>query len=68
MRNIFWFCRDKLKEHGVRIRVIGNLRLLPLDLQKKVIEATESTKMNDKATLNIALSYTCMYHIPIRTE
>jgi len=50
--------KEKLKEHGIRIRVIGNIRFLPIDLQKLVVEATESTKFNSKAVLNVAFSYT----------
>lgn len=52
-------CRDKLNEHEVAIRVIGNIRLLPLDLQKLVIQAMEATKSNTKAVLNIGFAYTC---------
>jgi len=50
--------KEKLKEHGIRIRIIGNIRLLPTDLQKLVVEATESTRLNNKAVLNVAFSYT----------
>lgn len=49
---------EKLKQHGVRIRVIGNLSLLPEDLQKAIAEAMLCTEKNDKLFLNIALSYT----------
>ena len=59
--NLYLLSREKLKEHGIRIRVIGNIRFLPIDLQKLVVEATESTKFNSKAVLNVAFSYTCMY-------
>jgi ditrans,polycis-polyprenyl diphosphate synthase len=55
------FNRDKLNEHGIGIRVIGNMALLPTDLQKLVVESMESTKLNTKAILNIAFSYTCNY-------
>lgn len=41
------------------IRVIGNIRLLPKDLQKLVAEAMEVTKGHNKAFLNVAFSYTC---------
>jgi len=50
--------KEKLKEHGIRVRVIGNIQLLPTDLMKLVVEATESTKCNSKAVLNVAFSYT----------
>lgn len=38
--------------------ILGNLSLLPPDLQKSVSEAVLLTKDNDKAILNIAFSYT----------
>jgi ditrans,polycis-polyprenyl diphosphate synthase len=47
-----------LKEHGVRITVIGNLSLLPENLQKLIQEAMFITKDHDKAFLNVAFAYT----------
>lgn len=52
-------CRDKLMEHGVCVRVIGNLSLVPLDVLKLIMEAMRVTKNNNKAFLNVAFSYTC---------
>lgn len=48
----------KLNEHGVRIMVIGNLSLLPEDLQKLIAKAMIITEHNYKLFLNIAFSYT----------
>ncbi|XP_016956346.1 dehydrodolichyl diphosphate synthase complex subunit DHDDS [Drosophila biarmipes] len=48
----------RLNEHGIRIRVIGNIELLPLDLQKLVASAMLSTERNDKLFLNVAFAYT----------
>lgn len=48
----------KLQEHGVRIRVVGNLSLLPLDLQKLIAKAILDTENNNKLFLNVAFSYT----------
>ncbi|XP_046751782.1 dehydrodolichyl diphosphate synthase complex subunit DHDDS [Diprion similis] len=50
--------REKLMEHGVCIRVIGNLSLLPKDVQKLIAEAMIITKNNNRAFLNVAFSYT----------
>jgi ditrans,polycis-polyprenyl diphosphate synthase len=50
--------RDKLHEKGVKIRVIGNLKMLPQDLQKTIYEAMQLTKDNNKAILNVAFAYT----------
>nr|XP_023026199.1 dehydrodolichyl diphosphate synthase complex subunit DHDDS [Leptinotarsa decemlineata] len=50
--------KDKLKEEGVCIRVIGNLSLLPQDIRKLIAEAMLLTKDNNKSILNVAFSYT----------
>lgn len=50
--------KDKLAEKGVKIRVIGNLKLLPDDLQKSIAQAMLLTKDNDKSILNVAFAYT----------
>lgn len=49
---------DKLKENGVRLRVIGDLSLLPLKLQTVVSKTVLETEKNDKLFLNIAFAYT----------
>ena len=46
-------------EHGVRIRVIGNLAMIPEDVRKLMNESMDITRGNDKALLNIAFAYTC---------
>lgn len=50
--------RDKLHEKGICIRVMGNLELLPKDIQKTIAEAMLLTKDNNNAILNIAFAYT----------
>ncbi|KAG8230492.1 hypothetical protein J437_LFUL013534 [Ladona fulva] len=50
--------KEKLMEHGVRIRIIGNLSLLPHDVQKLIAEAMLMTQENNKAFLNVAFAYT----------
>lgn len=50
--------KDKLNEKGVRVRVIGNIELLPRDLICLMKEAMFMTKDNSEAFLNIAFSYT----------
>lgn len=50
--------KDKLKEKGVKIRVVGNFDLLPKDLQKTIADAMLLTKDNNKSILNIAFAYT----------
>ncbi|XP_069680728.1 dehydrodolichyl diphosphate synthase complex subunit DHDDS [Periplaneta americana] len=55
--------KDKLMENGVCIRVIGNLSLLPYDVQKLIAEAMILTKENNKAFLNVAFAYTAREEI-----
>ncbi|XP_029164778.1 dehydrodolichyl diphosphate synthase complex subunit DHDDS-like [Nylanderia fulva] len=50
--------KDKLREQGICIRVIGNLSLLPEDVRQLCAEAMIITKNNNKATLNLAFAYT----------
>lgn len=50
--------KDKLREKGIKIRVIGNLNLLPKDIQKTVAEAMLLTKDNNTSILNVAFAYT----------
>lgn len=50
--------KEKLTERGIKIRIIGNLSLLPPDIIKLIAEAELITKDNSKAILNVAFSYT----------
>lgn len=50
--------KDKLMEHGVCVRIIGNLELIPNDVRKLIAEAMIITKNNNKAFLNVAFAYT----------
>merc|ERR1711976_988690 len=50
--------KDRLEEHGVKVVVLGNLNLLPTELQELVYTAMNMTKSHSKCTLNVAFSYT----------
>lgn len=50
--------KDKLNERGICIRIVGNLALLPLDLQQVMAEAMLLTEHNTNAILNVAFAYT----------
>lgn len=50
--------REKIMAEGVCIRVIGNVKMLSVELQNLIIEAVTLTKNNKKAFLNIAFAYT----------
>ncbi|EDO19297.1 hypothetical protein Kpol_1036p40 [Vanderwaltozyma polyspora DSM 70294] len=49
---------DLAEKYGIRVRVIGDLSLLPTDVLKDIELATEITKNNNRATLNICFPYT----------
>lgn len=50
--------KDELNKRGICIRVIGNWKLLPLDLQKNMADVMLMTQHNTKAFLNVAFAYT----------
>lgn len=49
---------EMAERYGIRVRVIGDLSLLPKDVLREVKHATELTKKNSRATLNICFPYT----------
>jgi len=50
--------KDKLNERGICIRIVGNMSMLPIDLQQIMAEAILLTKDNSRAILNVAFAYT----------
>ncbi|KAI9136765.1 putative undecaprenyl diphosphate synthase-domain-containing protein [Paraphysoderma sedebokerense] len=54
---------DLVKEYGIRIRILGDLDLLPADVLKSVSEAMETTKNNNGPILNICMPYTSRHEI-----
>ncbi|XP_028615679.1 dehydrodolichyl diphosphate synthase complex subunit DHDDS isoform X3 [Grammomys surdaster] len=55
--------QEKLQKHGVCIRVLGDLHLLPLDLQAKIAHAVQATKNYNKCFLNVCFAYTSRHEI-----
>ncbi len=45
-------------KHGVCIRVLGDLELLPRDVVEAVARAVNFTRDNNRAFLNVCFSYT----------
>lgn len=41
-------CRENWKKHGVCIRVLGDLHLLPLDVQELIARAVQATRSYNK--------------------
>lgn len=45
-------------KYGIRIKVLGNTKLLPRDVQKILQETEDMTKNNTRAVLNVCFPYT----------
>ena len=49
MKNVYFLLSSELIErHGVCIRVLGDIKLLPRDVQESVAKAVTMTKNNNK--------------------
>ncbi len=48
---------DELNQNDIKITMIGDIDLLPREVQKELNDAFEKTKNNKKMVLNLALSY-----------
>ncbi|XP_061530608.1 dehydrodolichyl diphosphate synthase complex subunit DHDDS isoform X1 [Phycodurus eques] len=55
--------RESLEKHGVCIRVLGDLNLLPLDLQQLIAKAVLTTRAHNKCFLNVCFAYTSRYEM-----
>ncbi|KAM4796383.1 dehydrodolichyl diphosphate synthase complex subunit DHDDS [Rhinophrynus dorsalis] len=55
--------KDKLKKHGVCIRVLGDLTLLSLDIQKLIAQAVLETRTYSTCFLNVCFAYTSRHEI-----
>lgn len=48
---------DSMSSKGIRLKVIGDMRLIDHDLQNKINDAVNMTQHNDKITVCIAFAY-----------
>ncbi|XP_074832270.1 dehydrodolichyl diphosphate synthase complex subunit DHDDS isoform X1 [Carettochelys insculpta] len=55
--------QENLKKHGVCIRVLGDLPLLPLDIQELIAQAVLATRHYNKCFLNVCFAYTSRHEI-----
>ncbi|XP_072103494.1 dehydrodolichyl diphosphate synthase complex subunit DHDDS [Mobula birostris] len=55
--------QENLKKYGVRIRVLGNLTLLPVDIQELIAQAVLATQSYNKCFLNVCFAYTSRHEI-----
>lgn len=46
--------RENLEKHGVCIRVLGDLNMLPLDLQQLIAKAVLTTKSHNKYVIRFS--------------
>ena len=58
LRSLLTESFDMLERHQVSVRVIGDLELLPRDVQRAAAEVMIATSHNKRAVLNICLAYT----------
>lgn len=54
---------DELNKNNVRLRVIGNVEQLPVDVKKKLFASIEKLKSNTGLNLILALSYSAKWEI-----
>jgi len=54
---------EELNKNGVRLNAIGNLEKLPGNAIELLNQSFEKTRMNDKITLTLALSYSSKWEI-----
>ncbi|XP_076245830.1 dehydrodolichyl diphosphate synthase subunit [Calliopsis andreniformis] len=50
--------KHRAKEYGLRVRIIGNLSMLPQNIQELIAESMIYTKDHNRVFLNIAFAYT----------
>ncbi|XP_071309627.1 dehydrodolichyl diphosphate synthase complex subunit DHDDS isoform X2 [Agelaius tricolor] len=55
--------QENLKKHGVCIRVLGDLPLLPVDIQELIAQAVLATRSYNKCFLNVCFAYTSRHEI-----
>ncbi|KAH3680608.1 hypothetical protein WICMUC_000228 [Wickerhamomyces mucosus] len=51
------------EQYGIKIKIIGDKSLLPIDVLKVLNEAERITQYNTRATLNVCFPYTSRYEI-----
>jgi ditrans,polycis-polyprenyl diphosphate synthase len=60
--------KDVLMKHGVRVRVLGDLSMLPTEVAAPVARAVNLTKDNTNTKLNVCLAYTSRYEFVEATK
>ncbi|XP_058950569.2 dehydrodolichyl diphosphate synthase complex subunit DHDDS-like [Pocillopora verrucosa] len=55
--------KEMIMKHGVCVRALGDLTMLPEELQRSVARVVKYSQNNTKATLNVCLAYTSRHEI-----
>lgn len=55
--------RENLEKHGVCIRVLGDLNMLPLDLQQLIAKAVVTTRNHNKYDFSIYASLNTLLYV-----
>eukprot|EP00117_Sycon_ciliatum_P001816 scpid66479/ scgid7318/ Dehydrodolichyl diphosphate synthase len=55
--------KELINKHGVCVRVLGDLSLLPHDVQVAVARAVDISKHNSRANLNVCFAYTSRHEM-----
>ncbi|XP_070568690.1 dehydrodolichyl diphosphate synthase complex subunit DHDDS-like isoform X2 [Ptychodera flava] len=55
--------KDSIQKYGVCVRVLGDISMLPKDVQELISEAVEFSKNNDRAILNVCFAYTSRHEM-----
>nr|XP_022292130.1 dehydrodolichyl diphosphate synthase complex subunit DHDDS-like [Crassostrea virginica] len=50
--------KELIQKHQVCVRVLGNLTMLPMDIQELIAECVHFSKDNKRAVLNVCFAYT----------
>lgn len=54
---------DKVNEAGIRVKVAGDIQLLPQDLRERVERIQDMTCNNNRAFLNVCMAYTSRHEL-----
>lgn len=54
---IYLILREMMDKHGVRVRVVGDLTMLPEDLQESIARAVSFSKHNTRYVICLNCAY-----------
>ncbi|XP_072036067.1 dehydrodolichyl diphosphate synthase complex subunit DHDDS-like isoform X1 [Amphiura filiformis] len=60
--------KELIEKHEVCVRILGDLTMLPVELQQVVAEVVHISRNNTKAVLNVCFAYTARHEIANATK